>query len=557
VADVIEMILQLRNVAQFVQGAHQAAGAAGQVGTDTEEAGKKASSGWKGLAKWAGGATAIYGATRYIKGAVGATEDLAKSTLTVQRTTGMDTQTASEWSAVMKERGISTKQFQTSLVKLSKTMEASRTGTSKESATVAGLRKQIDQVAAAGGKKAPAEIAKLSKSIATAQAAGTKARLVLQQLGASGADIAKGKTADVLYKVADSLKAMHNPAQRAATLQQLFGRSGIALLPILMKGRAGVRKLLDEQKAAGNYISGKGMKTAKDLVAQQRALNTALAGVKVQLGQQLMPVLLQVVKLFVAMLKVISPLTKNATLFKIVLGLIAGAMLAYKVATIAATIQQLELNAAMIANPIGLIIAGVAALVIGVIVLYKKWGWFHNALDATWHWIKTNWPLLLAILLGPFAVAALEIYRHFDTIKKVVLGAFDAIKGALPAVGQAFVTAFSTVKQAVRSALNFLIRGWNSLQFKIPGVHVGPVHFGGVKIGVPQIPLLQQGGRITSAGAAIVGERGPELVTLPAGAGVHPLAAGGPLEIVVPVMLDRREIARAVAQVGADQLARR
>src|SRR6516165_9533682 len=117
-ADIVELILELRNVSQFVSGSRQAASAAGDIGEQTEQAGKKASIGWKGLAKWAGGATAIYGATRFIKGAVSATEDLAKSTLTVSRTTGMDAQTSSEWAALMKERGVSTRQFQTSLVKL-------------------------------------------------------------------------------------------------------------------------------------------------------------------------------------------------------------------------------------------------------------------------------------------------------------------------------------------------------------------------------------------------------------------------------------------------------
>jgi hypothetical protein len=262
-ADVVEIILALRNVSQFVSGAHQAATATGEIGDQSEKAGKKAAAGWKGLAKWAGGAAAMYAATRYVKSAVSATEDLAKATITVSRTTGMDTETSSEWAALMKERGVSTRQFQTSLVKLSRTMETARTGTAKESATVKGLRAQIDAVAAAGGKKAPAEIAKLSKAIERAQTAGEKSRQVLQQLGVAQRDVGRGNTGAVLYRVADALQKIQNPARRAALMQQLFGRSGIALLPILMKGREGVRKLLDQQKEAGNYISGKGLKSAR------------------------------------------------------------------------------------------------------------------------------------------------------------------------------------------------------------------------------------------------------------------------------------------------------
>jgi len=567
-ADIVELILELRNVAQFVSGARQASHAAGDIGDETEKSGKKAAAGWKGLAKWAGGAAAIYGASRYVKSAVSATEDLAKATITVSRTTGMDTQTASEWAALTKERGIATKQFQLGLVKLSKTMEASRTGTAKENATVAGLRKQIDAVAAAGGKKAPAEIAKLSRAIATAQGAGEKARKTLGLLGVSQGQIGKGNTASVLYKVADALEKMRNPAQRAALLQQLFGRSGQALLPILMKGREGVRKLLEEQKAAGNYISGKGLKSAKDLIAQQRALDTALAGVKVQLGQALLPVLVQVGKLLVGFMTLIRPLTKNATLFKIAIAGLAIAFVAYKVAMIAATIATTVFDTA--AAPVVLvtlaIVAAVALLAVGIYLLWKHcakfregvraaWGMAKTAFagilaagQAVWSWVKAHWPYLVAALAGPFAVAAVAIIKHFGAIKAFALGLVRDVKGAI----QSLIDWVQGLPGKVGGVLK-----------RIPGVG-SAIKFGG-KVG--GLFHRQHGGPVPVGGFALVGERGPEIIHARTALTVTPLpqpelaGAGGagyrPLEIVVPVMLDGREIARSTARVASNQLARR
>src|SRR4051812_42821010 len=98
--------MALRNVRQFVSGAEAASKAMGGVGTASERAGKQAGVGWKGVAKWAGGAAIVVGATKFVKGAVSATEDLAKSTMTLQRSTNLDTETASEWAALLKERGI-------------------------------------------------------------------------------------------------------------------------------------------------------------------------------------------------------------------------------------------------------------------------------------------------------------------------------------------------------------------------------------------------------------------------------------------------------------------
>ena len=553
-SDMVEIVLALKNVSQFVSGAKEASGAIGQVGTASEESGKKATIGWKGLAKWAGGAAAMYAASRYVRSAVSATEDLAKSTLTLQRTTGMDTQTASEWVGVAKERGISTKQMQTSLVKLDRAMEASRTGTVKQAETIRGLRAQIDQVAAAGGKKAPAAIAKLSGAIAKAQGAGLKARAVFAQLGVPLSDIAKGNTEAVLGKVADALEKIRNPAQRAALMQTLFGRSGQALLPVLMKGSKGVQELLDKQKAYGNYLSGKNINDTKKLIAQQRELETAMRGVKTQLGVALLPVLISVGKLLVTLARVMQPLTKNALLFKIAIAALAIAFIAYKVAMIAAAIATgiFDTAAAPVVLTVLAIAAGIAALIVIGYELYKHWGaikqlagtvWHAvlDALQAVWNWVKANWPLLLGILIGPFGLAVGLIIQHFGAVKKFVLGIIDA------------------VRQAIQNLVGYV----TGLPGKIGGALgnlpvVGGVAKSAFSLGGSVLGHLADGGVTTRAGNYLVGERGPELLALPGGSAVQPLPAGGrPLEITVPVMINERELGRSVARIGADRLARR
>ena len=57
-------------------------------------------------------------------------------------------------------------------------------------------------------------------------------------------------------------------------------------------------------------------------------------------------------------------------------------------------------------------------------------------------WIKANWPLLLAILTGPFGLAVLAITKNFDTIKGAATAAFDAVVGA------------------VRTAINWITANW-------------------------------------------------------------------------------------------------
>jgi hypothetical protein len=75
------------------------------------------------------------------------------------------------------------------------------------------------------------------------------------------------------------------------------------------------------------------------------------------------------------------------------------------------------------------------------------------------------------------------------------------------------------------------------------------------------LPGMAQGGTVTAGGSALVGETGPEIVSLPRAAKVTPLPAGvvggGGGTVVTRVYLDKRQIAEAVGSYTADRVARR
>jgi hypothetical protein len=507
VADLVEIVLALRNVRQFVSGADKAAGSVEGIGKSTEKAGKQAGLGWKGVAKWAGGAAAVYGAQRFIRGAVDATEDLGKSTLALSRTTGMDVKTSSEWASVLKVRGVQTMTFQRGLTTLSKQIEKTRVGTKKHNSA-------------------------------------------LEQLGFTSNDVAirTGDTQAVLERVSDRFAKMTNPAKRAALAQQLFSRSGLQLAPILFKGSEAIREQLGLADKYGATVSGKTTKAVVEEMQHQRELKLAYQGVQVQLGTALLPVILQLTRLLVKLTQVVQPLTHNALALKIALGLLTIAFIAWKVATLAATIANLGLNASLLVT-VGIIGAVVLALIaIGVAAYFvvKHWDAIKKKAMDVFGWIKKNWPLLVGILLGPFGFAIAKIIQHFDGIQA-------AARRAITLVIREFQRAVDFIKSIpgkIGSPFKKAIGGVGGLAGKVGG------WFG------------QSGGVAPRSGNVLVGERGPEVVRLPMGANVTPLPGaggslagvggiGGEATVVVPVYLDRREIARAVGSFTADKLARR
>lgn len=206
-----------------------------------------------------------------------------------------------------------------------------------------------------------------------------------------------------------------------------------------------------------------------------------------------------------------------------------------------ATAASWAFTASLLADPITWIVIGILALTVGLVILYYKWRWFHNLVDDTFKWIRSNWRIILYIaapLLGPLGLAIALIVRLWSKVR-------------------AFY-------------------GWlknNNPLHKVTSGHfwgnVGKDALAGVTFGASTLlPGLATGGSTTSHGSVMVGEAGPELLTLPRGATVSPLNTSsahvgalsgqggrGKLVLQIPVILDKKQIAMATAEYNLDELA--
>ncbi|MEI2338894.1 hypothetical protein FA002_02135 [Priestia megaterium] len=128
-----------------------------------------------------------------------------------------------------------------------------------------------------------------------------------------------------------------------------------------------------------------------------------------------------------------------------IMGISRAAMIAYTLAggglqgiLAVATVAQNALNLSMMANPIGLIIAAIVGLGAAFVVAYKKSDTFRNFIDklfsaikvgasAVLNFLKTNWPLLLAIITGPIGLAVYAVVEHWGKIKSATISAFNSV----------------------------------------------------------------------------------------------------------------------------------
>lgn len=201
------------------------------------------------------------------------------------------------------------------------------------------------------------------------------------------------------------------------------------------------------------------------------------------------------------------------------------------------TAAMAALNVVMFANPAVLITAAIVALVAVVVVIATKTRWFQNiwhaawgaitgAAQATFGWVKSNWPLILAILTGPVGLAVLAVVKNFDRIKAAGASVKDALVNAFSGVADIITAPFRAAVDGIRSAWNSTIGGKGFPGVSLPGLPDIP----GVRI-----PMLAAGGTISRRGWTVVGDAGPELLNLGRGAQVVPLdrAGGGDMTVEI------------------------
>jgi phage-related protein len=110
----------------------------------------------------------------------------------------------------------------------------------------------------------------------------------------------------------------------------------------------------------------------------------------------------------------------------------------------------------------------------------------------------------------------------FENIGNTVTDVFTGIGNFIRDTFNAIVGFVKGPVNAIISFINTMIDGLNGIKIKIPD---WVPEWGGKSVGfnLSKIPQLADGGTITTGGTVMVGEEGPELLSLPKGASVTPL----------------------------------
>lgn len=190
---------------------------------------------------------------------------------------------------------------------------------------------------------------------------------------------------------------------------------------------------------------------------------------------------------------ILAGLTATLSLFnKIptpVVGALATALIAVVVGIKAWTIAQAALDVVLNANPIGLIVIAIAALVAALIYAWKNSETFRNVVTGAWNAVKSvvlgavnaivgfvrdHWKLLIVLIGGPLAAVVILVTSNWQKIKASTSAVWDAIKavisavwGAIKGVVNAGVSAVKTEIKGVEVIVGFVQNAFEAVKSAI------------------------------------------------------------------------------------------
>jgi phage-related protein len=271
----------------------------------------------------------------------------------------------------------------------------------------------------------------------------------------AAAEIGKGgPAAEAMFaKVLDGLRGIKDPVAQSQAAVNLFGTKAedlgkalYAMNPATAAAAGGMDNVAGAaDRVAGNISGGLGNQLESLSRTFKEGLASALTGI--------LPVLQSFMGFIQPLLPILAP---------IAIGI--GAI----------TAAQWLWNAAMAANPVGLIITLVAGLVLGFIALWNKSAAFRDFFIGIWDWIKNA----VSAVVDWFPVAWDAVINWFKSvwegIKEFFVGIWDFLKAAVQAYIDFYVLVFTTVidwfKGLWNGVVEFFTNLWAGIVASVQGV---------------------------------------------------------------------------------------
>lgn len=337
-------------------------------------------------------------------------------------------------------------------------------GTINQFGMEASEASRVVNVLAAGSRAGGAEVVDLSESFKVAGAAANAAGISIEETAGAieilaqnntkgaeagtamrnmivamqtrlGIDVSKTGFAGGLRIIQQELDQLQSPVERTTFLAKAFGRENMVAAQFLLSNADAVEEMTTavtgtnsamEQAEIRNDTWSHKMEVARakidDVLISMTSLSGSLLPMAGIIGEQ--------VSKFAGLVPIISAASK----------MLQG----FSVKAVIATISQKGLNAALMANPIGAVVAAIAALVAAVVYAYNHFEGFRQSVQETWGKLQALWSMLYE-----------RLKPAFDLIGKLVGGVIKVVFGWLAKQLEVVCTVIGAVADGIMDLIKW------------------------------------------------------------------------------------------------------
>lgn len=138
------------------------------------------------------------------------------------------------------------------------------------------------------------------------------------------------------------------------------------------------------------------------------------------------------------------------------------------------TIKQWALNAAMNANPIGLVIGLIAALIGIIWMAWRNWDKICNFIGRAWEWLKEVINGICEVLVGIFMPIWDAVCNAVIWLKDIILGVCDVVGGIFIEIWNGVIDAWNFMKGTISdlcdTITNVFLKAWEGIMKALDAV---------------------------------------------------------------------------------------
>ena len=308
--------------------------------------------------------------------------------------------------------------------------------------------------------------------------------LAYQELGVqiTNADGSLRNNKAVFYEVIDALGKVTNETERDSLSMQIFGKAATELNPLIKAGSTELSRLAQEAHNVGAVVSDEGVSALGQFDDNMETLKASTQGLMNEALAQLAPVIndlvLQLKDNMPAIITGIQDfinftIANGPTIVSVVGGIAAGLaawnvvtmiqglitmVKGWQVATEGMSASQALLNIVMAANPVGVIITLVAALIAGILILWNTNEGFRNAVKKIFSDIVTTISGAVDQIITFFKVTLpqtlAKVGEWFSEIgSNIVKGVWNGISGMATWISDKVGSYFSGIIDGAKNLL--------------------------------------------------------------------------------------------------------